>query len=63
MKIVPFWKLQTRSQVGLDVGFTLTKFDYMRDYDFWQLQLDLVVIRITADIWFKNKKPNLLEPL
>ena len=46
MKIIPFWKLQTNKQWGLDLGFTFTKFDYLVSGSFWQLQLDLILIRI-----------------
>ena len=46
IKIIPVWKLQTREQVGLDFGFTLTKFDYLASGSFWQLQLDLIFVRI-----------------
>ena len=46
MKIIPFWKLQTKNQVGLDIGFTLTKFDYMAGRDIYELQIDLLLFRI-----------------
>ena len=46
MKITPFWKLQTTKQIGLYLGFTLTRFDYLASGSFWQLQLDLIFCRI-----------------
>ena len=50
MKIIPFWKLQTRSQIGLSLGFTLTKFTYLANGSFWQIQLDLIIVRITLNL-------------
>jgi len=53
MKIIdikPFWKLQTNKQIGLDLGITLTKFEHMRDFNIYQLQIDLIFIRILINI-------------
>ena len=46
MKIIPFWKLQTKKQFGLSIGFICTRFDYLASGSFWSIQLDLLVIRI-----------------
>mgnify|MGYP006921338691 CR=1 FL=1 len=46
MKIIPFWKLQTNKQIGLNLGFTLTRFDYLIERKIWQVEIDLIIIRI-----------------
>ena len=52
MKIIPFWRLQTNKQIGIYIGFTVTRFDYL-DFEetkpFYQLQLDLLFVRILID--------------
>ena len=55
MKITPFWKLQTKHQIGLGVGFTITKFDYQASRSFYELQLDLLFIRVCIEIGKKIK--------
>jgi len=52
MKITPFWKLQTNKQIGLNVGFTLTKFDYLASGSFYELEIDLLFVRLNLT----NKK-------
>ncbi len=46
IRIEPFYKLQTKKQIGLDLGFTFTRFDYLASGSFWQLQLDLIILRV-----------------
>jgi len=53
MKIIPFWILQTKQQFGLDLGVTFTKFDYLAYGSFWQLQLDLIIVRILINFLHK----------
>lgn len=50
MKVIPFWKLQTKKQFGLSLGFLLTQFDYLISGSFWELQLDLIFVRILVKL-------------